>query len=449
MAQARAAAQRSDNPKAAPKGKKKGDPGIVHEDMFGKSFSATDPKQGLRGIKIRADNVENIPGTVEHWKSDIANRKKDILEYAGRSFMQRAMSIVKKDSLSDEITGEELAKNHPVKRTEEFVRTLKADPKDSLSRLQLVSAVGKVGREFPVEVYRSMLLQAMTACSIGELSTQGLQIAAWSQNNYFTKLFSKCKETLEKVEKTLASSSAQGEGGYADQRSSLNERKKEIQRNMRIIRLYQMHTSKGMKESPAGGHCALSYEEIKQAYVGAAVEGAEDQRAKDTIVKKLTAIINMLRYIMLLHDTATELVDLFIQMDGSNPIGHFLKARVSMSALIFSVSRYEGGERTPQTKQKIQDTFKDAYHQYGVAASKVGSLPKGETQYAILIEYANVILYFYRTATTTLGITLPKAWIQGALTKAHKALMMAQESGKTEELQKQVLESMKREGILA
>ncbi len=117
-----------------------------------------------------------------------------------------------------------------------------------------------------------------------------------------------------------------------------------------------------------------------------------------------------------------------------------------MSAMVFFVSLYEGGARSGRVKQLIQDRFKETYHQYGLAANKVGTQPKVGTEYTILIEHAQAIYYFYVTAKNTLEISLPKEWLRTALDKANKSLEYAVGSGKVEGLQAKLREAMKNEG---
>ncbi len=419
---------------------------ILNEDKFGPSgFANTDPKNGLRGIKIRADNIGNVPGTVEHWAEDIKNRKKDILDIQNMNFLNRAIYIVKRSSSSEETNGLEVARHHPTKKTEDFVRTLKRTPGDSFARLGLVSAIGKATRDFPVELYRSLFLQAMTACSLSEVSLQGLQVAVWSQNLYFSKLSEKLRASYEQLEKILDSPSSQGSGGYAEQRKSLQERLFNIKKNMQIIRAYQAHANKGIQETNA--NATLTMKEIRQAYVGV-TETEETEDAKDRIVKKMVAMVSSIRYVLLLHEVGNEYVDLFIQVEPNSPIGYFLKGRLGMSRMIFIVGRFENGQRDKNTKKEIQDAFKEAHHHYGHAVGKASSLGKGDIYKAIMFEYANTILYFYRIADSLLKITLPQKWRHAVLQKAQKSLMTIQEYPRAQSLIEELSRSMDNEGIL-
>lgn len=403
---------------------------IVNEEIFGKTIDTKDPSKGISGTKIQANEIGNIPGVIEHWPQDIAIRKAEILEFSERSFIQKARGILSKNSFNGSVTGEELAQHHPIKSNAKLVSQLKANPKNHFARLQLVSSFLKSGREFPLEHYRTLLLQAMVACSMNELSTQGLDITIAAQNQYFLKLFNRCKDNLSKLKGSK-------NHGQADQIE-------ELQRNMQILKLYQIHTNKLQKEGSKTDFM-ISHDEITNLYVAGITEFDDVEKAKKMLTSKLVAIIHILRYILLMNPVAHELLDLFIKMDQENPVGHFLKGRVYVSELIFSVSRYEGGERSSKTKQAIFDTFKLAYHHFGIAVKKIGRSPKGTTSFTMLTEYAQLIYYFYVISKSTLDIKLPKPWIESALTTAYKTLGLVAEPEKTNELSKKILSAMETE----
>lgn len=402
---------------------------IINEKIFGKSIEKSDPKEGITSLTIQASEIGNIPGTVNHWWHDLELRKKDIIEHANRTFIQRAVNKIMKDPLEAGTSGDELAKFHPLKKTEALVAELRAKPQDMLSRLELVHTIGQVNRTFPIEFYRAMLLQAMVACSFGEVSVQGLQIAVWAQNTYLQKLFSLCKDYRDKLQSNL--DNIKNNEYSLRQRMPIEGQIKEVQRNIKILEAYQTHSQK-VEEERIVGDWTVSLGEMQNVYL----TDEENKKEKSNIIKKIAGMVDIIRYIILLHPVAHEMLDLFIKLENKNPIGYFLKARICMSAMVFSVGLYQGGERNEKTKHQVQENFKKAYHQYGLAMKKMGRVPQGTTHVSILIEYANIILYFYQIATVLLKIKLPIPWLQTALQRANKALLVAQESDKVDDLQK-------------
>ncbi|MBF0289693.1 MAG: hypothetical protein HQM14_17915 [SAR324 cluster bacterium] len=411
---------------------------IINKEVLGAGIDYSKPKDGISKAKIRTDEVGNVPGIIEHWDYDIELRLKELNANTGLSFMKRAMGVLGKQETSVKTTGEELTTHYPDKRCLAFVANLKSDPQDAFTRLQLVSVVGSGGRDLSLEAYRALMLQAVVACSLGKVSTQWLKIAARSQNQYFLQLYNKCKDDQEKLNKSISGMDVTKKEDN-DIRVSLQKRLQNVRKNMKILRLYQMHASKGSKDG-SGGDCMVSDVEIKN------FSNLKNDEEKKQLAKKLVTVMSSLRYVLLLHPAGHALLDKMISEDKNNPIGYFLKGRLYMSAMVFFVSLYEGGARSGRVKQLIQDRFKETYHQYGLAANKVGTQPKVGTEYTILIEHAQAIYYFYVTAKNTLEISLPKEWLRTALDKANKSLEYAVGSGKVEGLQAKLREAMKNEG---
>ena len=414
---------------------------IINEKIFGKSIEKSDPREGISALTIQATEIGNIPGAVNHWWHDLDLRKKGIVAYSQRTLLQRIVGKILKDPLESGTSGQELAKFHPIKQTETLVAKLQSNPRDMRSRLQLVHTIGQVNRTFPIEFYRAMLLQAMVACSFGKVSLQGLQIALWAQSTYLQKLASLCKDYQDKLQGNL--DSIKNNEYSLRQRIPIEEKIKEVKRNIKILQAYQAHAQKAEEEKAA--EWVISLGEIQNVYLAK----KENKKEKAKIIKKVAGMVDLTRYTVLLHPVAHEMLDLFIKMENKNPIGYFLKARIYMSAMVFSVGFYEGGERNEQAKQHVQENFKNAYHQYGLAMKKMGRLPQGTTHFSILIEYANIILYFYQIATILLKIKLPAPWLQTALQRANKALMLAQESEKVDDLQALLLKIAEAENLQA
>ncbi len=99
-------------------------------------------------------------------------------------------------------------------------------------------------------------------CSLGELNTQGLQIAIWAQNTYCQKLLNKCKDSIEKLQSNLKG--VKQHKNYKHQSIPLEEKITGIQKSMNILGAYQQHINKSGKESPDGNY-SITHEEISDS----------------------------------------------------------------------------------------------------------------------------------------------------------------------------------------
>lgn len=424
---------------------------FINEKIFGdsKTLAEVNAEEGISHLKIKAQEIGNIPGLIAHWRAEVNKRKKEIRAYKNTSFMQRTASLIKGESVSPSVSGEELSRYHPTKAALEKVKLLKRDPTDMMARLELVSIVAKSGRDLPIEVYRTLLLQATLACCFGEFSNAGLQMVIWTQDIYFSKLFYKCQgEALalsSKIEKEEGKNNA-----FSRQSQGLKNHIGMVTRNMEIIKSYQKQTEKALKESKAVHNTALHLDEITSFLLE--VGGKEQRNRKQdekcmSIVKRAAELLLLLRVLPLLREETDKLSNHLKKLDENDPVPHFLEAKIQMTDLIFKVGMYKGGERTPEMINKIQESFKKTHNLYGLAVKKVGKLPKTEMECNVLIEYANLMHYFYKISKTILGINLPVEWLGAVFPKAIKLLQLIQEKGKVDGLMRDLHKDMSEAGI--
>ncbi|MBF0276259.1 MAG: hypothetical protein HQM13_00650 [SAR324 cluster bacterium] len=447
-------AQKNEEKKGDLKKKKKnGKKVFINEDLFGASKTLDDSpaEEGISHLKIKAQELGNIPGLIEHWQAEINSRKKDILDYSKTTFMQRAANRIKgTDYAAPEVTGEELSKFHPTKSALEKVKLLKRNPTDMMNRLELVSIVAKSGRDFPVELYRTLLLQATVACSFGELSNVGLQMVIWTQDIYFSKLFYKCQGEALALESKLKSEEGK-ENAFTRQSQGLRSHIALVSRNMEIIKIYQKQSEKALKENKAVYNTSLSLDEVTTFLLESGGKEMGEDKKRDgkwmSIIKRSAELLLLLRVLPLLDSEAKKLSSQLKKMDKNDPIPYFLEAKVQMSDLIFKVGQYQGGERTVEQREKVQESFKTTHHCYGLAVKRVGKMPKTKMEFAIFIEYASLIHYFYKISKTTLGIKLPSEWLAAVFDKTMKLLTMIQEKGQVDGLMMDIQRDILEEGL--
>ena len=436
------------------KKKKVGKKVFINEDLFGASKTLEDSpaEEGISHLKIKPQELGNIPGLIDHWQAELNSRKKEILDYAKTTFIQRAAHRFKGNEItSAEVTGAELAKCHPTKSALEKVKLLKRNPKDMMNRLELVSIVAKSGRDFPVELYRTLLLQATIACSFGEFSNVGLQMVIWTQDIYFSKLYYRCQGEALALEAKLKSEEGK-ENAFTRQSQGLRQHIGLVTRNMEIIKNYQKQTEKALKENKAIYNSSLSLDEVVTFLLESAGKekiGEDKKRDKQWmgILKRAAELLLLLRVLPLLEGEAKQLSSQLKKMDKNDPIPYFLAAKVQMGDLIFKVGQYQGGERTVEMREKVQDSFKTTHHYYSLTVKRVGKMPKTKMEFAIFIEYASLIHYFYKVSTTTLGIRLPAGWLAAVFQKAMKLLMLVQEKGQVDGLVRDIQRDILDEGF--
>ncbi|MBF0277373.1 MAG: hypothetical protein HQM13_06275 [SAR324 cluster bacterium] len=449
-------AEKKNEKKIALKKKNKGKKDFINEDLFGASKTLDDSpaEEGISHLKIKAQELGNIPGLIDHWRSEINFRKKEILDYSKTTFLQRVGNVMKGgEAVSPEVSGEELSKFHPTKAVLALVKLLKRDPAHMMNRLELVSMVLKSGRDFPVELYRTLLLQATVACSFGEYSNVGLQMLIWTQDIYFSKLYYKCQREAIALESKLKSEKGGGkENAFTRQSQGLRNHIGQVTRNMEIIKNFQKQTEKAIKENKSVHNTELTLDEIINCLLetGGKDKNMEDRKQDEkwsNIIKRSAELLLLLRVLPLLDSETKKLTAQLKKMDKNDPIPYFLDAKVQMSDLLFKVGQYQGGERTTKMLDQIQESFKATLHLYGLAVKRVGKMPKSKMEYAIYIEYASLVHYFYKTSKVTLGLRLPPEWLSTVFQKSTNLLSLVQGKVQVDQLMMDIQRDVLEEGL--
>ncbi|MBF0349557.1 MAG: hypothetical protein HQM11_00910 [SAR324 cluster bacterium] len=410
--------------------KKKEEGQIINEDIFGKDWESSDPKEGLTHLKIIAKNIGNIPGLVTHWEGDIKKRHDEILKAKNATFIMRAKAMLggKFGKLYWEgVTGEDLAQHHPTKTATDLVERLKTDPMDYQARIALVTLLGQTGRELPVEVYRTMLLQSTVANTFGVFSIPGIQVALWAQNTYLNQLQAKCRHDVRTIENKILL--AKKATGTEEQIKTLERLKAVINRNIRVIQEYMTHAAKATELSKYMFTEMFDINDIERQLNS----DQSKPELKQHLYVKAYAIIHFLRFHLLLQTYAVDITDKFVLHDKDNSLGYFLKARVYMSEMTYMVNRFRAGAIGKEIRKDIQELFKKTYHFYGLALRRTGSskrsLKKKGHELTILLEYASVLRYFIQTSVHLLNIQLPRPWILENLKRVQKLLQIQLEFG--------------------
>lgn len=425
---------------------------FINDEIFGKSKTLADvpPEEGIAHLKIKVHESGHIPGLIEHWNAEVEKRKKAITEWKQKSFIQRAAGVLSRKGIPDDVSGKELERLHPTKPAVNILKNLKQDPMDMMSRLELIRIVATSGRDLSLEVYRLLFLHSVVACSFGELSNVGLQNVLWIQDIYFNKFYNKCKHEYRHFsDKSKTDFSQTEENVYTKQASLIRGHMANISRNMDIIKGFQKQTTRALKEANSAYVVALNLNEITEFLIAEDKDQKDSKRdeKKQSLIKKASELLLLVRAVPLLNDQAEELSNAIKKIDPEDPVVHFLHAKVNMSDLVFKVTEYQSGIRTDSLRKDIQKTFQSTYKHYGLAVKKVGKMPKTKIEFAILIEYANLVHYFYKVAKNTLGLHLPKEWLATVLNKALNLLQLVQETGQVDGLISDIQKAMVAEGI--
>lgn len=398
----------------------------------------------------KSDGTPNVATILSTCIENIERVKQEISGYKNSSVMAKFTSILRKSAASEMAMGEDIYKIHPTKVAQKIKKRLASRPADMATRLELIGIVRKSGKALTYENYQTLYLQANIACTQGSMSAQALQIVIALQERFFGKLVEKCQSESSWLQDKIEDVAKHP--GNEQQIETMKKQLLALKGTKAVFFAYQKYSHRGLqgkREIPGVGldsTSILSMEELQTYATDALAKEAEKEELKKAIMKKARDVAFMVRYTPFLHATARQIFEFIIKLDAEKPLPYFFQARISMTALHFAVSHYQG-EQKPDVAKKVQATFRETFQFYSNAVSKIGPATKSSTDFTILIEFSNLVHYYYKIATTLLGIKLPKDWLKNAFGKAQEALIAAHDSGKADTLLKDIQRDMDAEGI--
>ncbi len=371
-------------------------------------WSQVKPEEGLSHLPVFSSNLGHIPGTIKHWDGEVNKRKQEILNWNNRSTVQKTLGQLTKVA-PESVSGEDIAQYCSFAPVLKMVQTLKKDPLDYKTRLQLVSVIIEKTKGLPVEAYRALLLQATVAHTFKMFSMQGIQVALAAQETYLQQLQAKCRHDS----RILKLHNKDKEDKELEQLQNL------IHRNLSILEKYLEHTTKDGETAQYQFKEVFRIEDIKEILLG------QGKKKKD-LLSYGPAVVHHLRHHTLLLSCVHDISDIMLKIEQHNPIGYFLKGRIHMSEMKLRLSRYQAGLRSEVNKKNIQQLFKQTYYYYGQAVRLSGGLyKKGSNELTILLEYVNTLRYFIHIIAEIIQLKMPQSWV---IDNLKRAMMLLRQS---------------------
>ena len=373
-----------------------------------KSSSSDDSKDTIEQVPICTYDVAHIPGFSTLWENEIKKRIAAIHAHANRSFSKTIFDLVKRTQTSSDVTGEELSKINPSSLVNGYVSQLQKNPLDIESRIQLITAVMKGGNGqkkkdafYSPELCRKLLLQANVACALDGMNESYLRVAIYTQNLYLERLLSRCKYELEKINHQMN-----------ERTRTPNIHRKTLHHKNKIVLVHRMlenfmsyqkpflskqqnANTRHTRPSTLISKSELLHLFFDQNESSRFLKKSQEVRMKiNLIIEEISPMIQLIRYLPLLHSHAEELIDLLIRITPTHPLPYFFRARIKMSELTFLKHQLEIKGSTEVLLQKIKKTYQIVYRNYFLAVKKIGT-PKSDVDFIIFLEFANSTLFFY------------------------------------------------------
>lgn len=418
---------------------------IVNVQIFGQDSTKIPPEQGITKVQVRSHDVGLIPGMSKHWDKEISNRVKEIKAYDKRSFVKRAMSIMKKNDDFERVNGLELAKMHPNSKSRDLVDRLKHNPADMMIRLELVTVIGRSGREISIEMARLLFIHALVACHFNEFTLTGLNIVLWIQNLYLSKLKDRIRLDQQSIQKHL--DEAVRKNSMTGREAILGKYRDQMIVNISIIQSILDGTKRNLNAMTQSEVGIRRDEVIAFLLNDKKTIQNRDQQATE-MVKRAFECYMVLRQIPMLIHTGQDLLNQIEKVKRNDPFTLFIRARLMMAELTYLVNQFRAGWQGEDMIKTIFQSFKATYHAYGMSVKYIGKRPRNATDHTILSEYVNLVHYFYKVTKTVIGRQPAKEWLKTAFKKAEETLELIPETAQTIDLRHRIMRDMSEEGFL-
>ncbi|MGK5094400.1 hypothetical protein WDW89_20585 [Deltaproteobacteria bacterium TL4] len=422
------------------------DEDVIHnKDLFGGTFNTLSPEKGVMKVKIRAGTTGHVPGMTSHWKFEVETRVQDIKKNAQPpSFVSRALTVFSKRNLSDKASGKELLNLHQAPETQKLFNQLAMNPLDPRIRGELVWNIAKTKKNLSVESCRVLLIQICVACSLDPLTTINVNRALKIQAIYLSKLSQFLVKEVDNL--SLEIEKIQSEASSKPKQVKLTKTRDDLRRNNFIIQQYLQSTKNASNE------LKLPDLEIKVQTLLTEMIGSQDlpkgSKSATDLGKVVPMVIQALQNLPALFPLAHKMVDQVIQAKPNGVINYYLKAKLLRNDMDLKIKYYEMGEQTPELRKDIQECFKQTHEVFYMAIKLVPRLNQNRNHVMVLVEYGKLIHYFYRTCLHTLGIRLPRPWLQTIFNKTMELLSTASDNAQASSIIGLIRQDMAEENLL-
>ncbi|MBF0289424.1 MAG: hypothetical protein HQM14_16550 [SAR324 cluster bacterium] len=401
------------------------------QNILGKEVSEVNWEEGIEELTIRFDNFTVIPWIMPHWFGEKNKRVKEIEECAlSYNFMAKALQIFtnndKQPTASVRTTGEELIGLLEINRTK-LTQSLKNNPGNANLRIQLVSKTLERLSHKPavsVQEYRTLLLQAITANSLGEVSSDSLLLLKKIQDRYYLGSQRICQEKILR--------------NQPKEQDSL-KRKKEKEKNLALCKAHLNIIEADKKYLNTKLRKILETAKMRKFtlhvkdFEGWSPEMKDAENIKHTLIANTWEAIQFIRCFPLLHKEAQIFADWVIKIDPNNPLGMFFKGFISIAEADLLTMAYRKGFKSQKKLHKIQSILKTViqYYEKALLLIKHNYSPANLN---ILAEYAHAILFLHNMGK--LGRPTPTPVIASYITKIEPLLANAGKETQSSNMQK-------------
>ena len=290
-----------------------------------------------------------------------------------------------------------------------LVSKIASDPVSTVARVKLVRSVMHDKRDFPLSLYRNLLIQAALTIYLGNITPATLQIAGQTYRLYLEKIITTHKKNMLVVHSKQLKNVNLDVISIKDLIKADDEDEQEVDENEAMviqeikITLKLLEYTNSLDEDTRGSITMsmqmdeldelTSKHRVKSLFGGIGV-GADSTKNKHAlVVRKTLAALEVMKRIPILHPVGLKIVAKLQEIDSKLPLPYLMEARVHMQALRILTLRVVMPDLT--ARPSMTPTFNKAIVAYHKALKRSSFLNPKRSDITVLSEFAQISYYAY------------------------------------------------------
>lgn len=294
------------------------------------------------------------------------------------------------------------------KAVSSLVSKISSDLTSSAARVKLVRTVMQDKRDFPLSLYRNLMIQAALTIYLGDITPATLQIAGQTYRLYLEKIISTHKKGLLVVQSKQLKNVNLDVISVKDLIKMEEDEEREIDENEKLviqeikITLKLLEYTDSLDEDTRDSiTMTIHLDELNDLSskhrvnsLFAVSESTESTKNKHMlIVRKTLVALEVIKRIPVLHPIGLKIIAKLQEIDSKLPLPYLIEARFHMQALRILTLRIVMKEFS--ARPSLTPTFNKAIVAYHKALKRALLSNPKRTDIIVLSEFAQVSYYAY------------------------------------------------------
>jgi len=287
-----------------------------------------------------------------------------------------------------------------------LISKIRSEPRSCAARVKLVRTIMRFKQEYPLSLYRDLMIQAALTIYLGDIAPATLQIAGQTYRLYLEKIVSIHKKNLvvirsEQLKNVNLDMISIEDLVKMDEKEEIDENEELVLQEIKITLKLLEYTESLDKDTRSSITMSMKLDElidhsskqkVKRLF-GSSVDSGSSKNKYMLIFRKTLASLEIIKRIPILNSIGLKIVAKLQEIDSKLPMPYLIEARLHMQALRIMTLR--AIQKDFSAKPAMTPTFNKAivaYHK-ALKRSSFTNLKPGDI--TVLAEFAQVAYYSY------------------------------------------------------